>query len=65
MAGAVFNESNLENSDFSAAENMDAVRFDESTIWPENDLLPEDFDTTYTRDLSSLEDDEDAVSHDY
>ena len=65
MAGCVFNESNLENSDFSAAENMDAVRFDESTIWPDIDMLPEDFDTTYTRDLSSLEDDDDSSSSDY
>lgn len=65
MAGAVFNESDLENSDFAAAENMDAVRFDESTVWPDTDLLPEDFDTTYTKDLSSLEDDEDGVASDY
>ena len=65
MAGAVFNESDLQNSDFSAADNMDAVRFDESTIWPDTDMLPEDFDTTYTKDLSSLEDDEDSSSGDY
>ena len=51
MAGAMFNESDLQNSDFSAADNMDAVRFDESTIWPETDMLPEDFDTTYTKDF--------------
>lgn len=65
VAGAVFNESDLQNSDFSAAENMTAVRFDESTIWPEIDLLPEDFDTTYTRDLSSLDDDDDGSGQDY
>ena len=65
MAGAVFNESDLQNSDFSAAENMDAVRFDESTVWPDTDMLPEDFDTTYTRDLSSLEDDDDHAVSDY
>ena len=44
---------------------MDAVRFDEATIWPENDMLPEDFDTSYVRDLSSLEDDEESGSQDY
>ena len=44
---------------------MDAVRFDESTIWPETDMLPEDFDTTYTKDLSSLEDDDEGGSEDY
>ena len=63
--GILFNESDLQNSDFAAAENMDAVRFDEATIWPDTDMLPEDFDTTYTKDLSSLEDDEDTVNHDY
>ena len=55
----------LQSSDCSAADNIDAVRFDESTILPDTDMLPEDFDTTYTKDLSSLEDDEDGSSGDY
>jgi hypothetical protein len=44
---------------------MDAVRFDESTIWPDLDKLPEDFDSTYNYDLSTLRDDEEGVNEDY
>ena len=36
LAGAVFNESDLSDSDFSAAENLNAARFDDETIWPKS-----------------------------
>jgi len=65
MAGVVFLESDLINSDFAGAYNMNACRFDEETVWPEIDMLPEDFDSTYSDDLSSLKDDEDAISDEY
>ncbi len=66
MAGSVFQESDLSNSDLSTSYNLNACRFDEETIWPENDLLPEEFDGMYAMDLSSLKDDEDDGSnHDY
>ena len=65
MAGCVFEESDLSNSDFSASLNMGACRFDDETVWPDNDMLPEDFDSTYSDDLSSLKDDDDSIPSDY
>ena len=65
MAGSIFQSADLSNSDFTMAENLSACRFDEDTIWPDNDLLPEDFDTNYSSDLSSLKDDDDYEQTDY
>lgn len=62
MAGGVFQESDLTNSDLSACFNLNACRFDEDTVWPDIDMLPEDFDSTYSDDLSSLKDEEDEAS---
>lgn len=59
MAGGVFQESDLTNSDLSGAFNLNACRFDEETVWPDPDMLPEDFDATYSDDLSSLKDEDD------
>ena len=59
LAGAIIREADLTNSDFSAAENLSASRFDDTTVWPDQDYLPEDFDSSYSDDLSSLKDDED------
>jgi hypothetical protein len=47
------------------SENLSACRFDEETIWPDNEYLPEDFDTSYSSDLSSLRDDDDFEQSDY
>ncbi|MBR1776394.1 pentapeptide repeat-containing protein [bacterium] len=65
MAGAVFQGADLTNSDFSMSENLSACRFDEETVWPDNEYLPEDFDTNYSSDLSSLKDDDDYEQSDY
>ena len=65
LAGAVLQGADLSNSDFSASENLNASRFDEDTVWPDNDYLPEDFDTTCSSDLSSLNDDDDYEPSDY
>lgn len=66
MAGSVFQESDLTNSDFAGSYNLSACRFDEETIWPEAQMLPEDFDSTCSDDLSSLrDDDEDGSASDY
>ena len=65
LAGAILLEADLTNSDFSMAENLNAARFDDTTIWPENDNLPEDFDSSYSDDLSSLKDDDDYEPSDY
>ncbi|MDO5437340.1 MAG: pentapeptide repeat-containing protein [bacterium] len=65
MAGAILNEANLEESDLVLSENLSACRFDEGTIWPDSDKLPEDFDSSYSYDLSSLKDDEEEQNSDY
>jgi len=65
MAGAVFQGADLTNSDLSMSENLSACRFDEETVWPDNEYLPEDFDTKYSSDLSSLQDEDDYGQSDY
>ena len=65
MAGCILNEANLEESDFALSENLSACRFDEGTLWPDTDKLPEDFDSSYSYDLSSLQDEEDNQESDY
>ncbi len=65
MAGAIFQGADLSNSDFSMAENLSACRFDEETVWPDNEYLPEDFDSNYSSDLSSLQDEDDYQQSDY
>ena len=65
LAGAIFQSADLTNSDFTTAENLNACRFDEDTIWPDNEYLPENFDTSYSSDLSSLKDDDDYEQSDY
>lgn len=59
LAGAIMLDADFTNSDFAASENLNASRFDDTTIWPDNEYLPEDFDSSYSDDLSSLKDDED------
>ena len=65
LAGAIMRDADFSNSDFTACENLNASRFDDTTIWPDNEYLPEDFDSSYSDDLSSLKDDEDYEASDY
>jgi len=67
MAGCILAEADLSNSDFTAAANLDASRFDEETIWPDPEYLPEGFDAVYSKDLSALQDEEEdsAAMSDY
>ncbi len=65
MAGSILREADLSTSDLSSADNLNACRFDDETIWPDSDNLPEDFDSTYSDDLSSLKDDDDYEPSDY
>ena len=65
LAGAIMLEADFTNSDFSMAENLNASRFDDTTIWPDNEYLPEEFDSSYSDDLSSLKDDDDYEASDY
>ena len=58
LAGAIFRDADLSSSDLSGAENLNACRFDDTTIWPDNENMPDDFDSSYTDDLSSLKDEE-------
>ena len=59
LGGAVLLETAFESTDLSSAINLQASRFDETTVWPDDEYLPEDFDATAARDLSSLQDEED------
>jgi len=63
MAGCVLQEADLSTSDLSTSNNLTACRFDDGTVWPDVDMLPEDFDGAYSSDLSSLKDDEDEQSN--
>ena len=66
VAGATFNATDFSNTDLTATDNLNACRFDEDTIWPDTDLLPDDFDGSYSGDLSMLKDDEEeSPSQDY
>ena len=65
MAGGVFQESDLTNSDFAGSYNLNACRFDEETVWPEPEMLPEDFDSSYSADLSLLKDDDEEIVGEY
>lgn len=65
LAGAILREADLTNSDLSMSENLNASRFDDETVWPDSEYLPEDFDSSYTDDLSSLKDDDDYEQTDY
>lgn len=58
MAGCIVKEADLSNSDFSTSDNLSATRADDTTIWPDNEFLPDDFDTNYAKD----DEDEDASS---
>ena len=65
LAGAIMLDADFTNSDFTACDNLNASRFDDTTIWPDNEYLPEDFDSSYSDDLSSLKDDDDYEQSDY
>lgn len=65
LAGAILSETDLSNSDLTASVNLPSSRYDEDTVWPEDDLLPEDFDGSSHKDLSALQDEEDPVSEDW
>ena len=65
LAGAIFQSAEIVNSDFSMSENLSACRFDEDTIWPDSEYLPEDFDTNCSSDLSALQDEEEYQQSDY
>lgn len=63
LSGAIFQQTDLSGADLSASLNLTACRFDEETIWPDSDMLPDDFDTSYVKDLSHLHDDDDDFSN--
>lgn len=65
LAGAIFQEADLSNSDLTMSINLNACRFDDGTVWPDNDMLPDDFDGMYSSDLSSLKDDDEETVSDY
>ena len=62
MDSELENKTYLTNSDLTSAVNLNASRYDEDTIWPDEDMLPEDFDGTGHKDLSALQDDEEEIT---
>lgn len=66
MSGSIMLETVFDNTDFSSAVNLQASRFDETTVWPDDEYLPSDFDSTAASDLSSLQDEEEySGNNDY
>ena len=66
LAGCIFSETNLTSSDLTGSYNINACRFDNDTIWPESELMPDDFDSVYKDDLSAMKDEDDyAQNSDY
>lgn len=65
LSGTVFSEANLSNSEFASAENIEFCIFDNDTIWPDPENLPDDFETEYVEDLSSLRDEDDYPQDEY
>jgi len=63
--GTDLSETNLSGSDLTYAENLNDCIFDSYTTWPDSEFLPEDFNTEYTEDLSSLKDDDDMFESDF
>lgn len=59
LAGSILLETVFDNTDLSSAVNLQASRFDETTVWPDDEYLPDDFDSNSANDLSSLRDEED------
>ena len=60
LSGTDFSDADLSSSDFALAQNMSMCRFDSYTVWPEQDALPEDFESEYIEDLASLSDEDDS-----
>ena len=65
MAGCVLSETVLTSSDLSASENLASARYDNDTVWPDDDMLPDGFDSVCRDDLSALKDDEETSDGDY
>jgi len=65
MAGSIFQGANVSESDFSLSVNLNACRFDEETVWPDTDKLPDDFDTGYVSDLAQIDDEDGIANKDY
>lgn len=65
LAGTILSETDLSFSELYASVNLSSARYDNDTTWPEEDLLPDDFDGVCKDDLSSLKDEDDTVVEDY
>lgn len=59
FSGADLSSADISSSDLSTTKNLTECIFDGSTIWPDEDMLPDGFETVYQADLSSLIDEED------
>jgi len=57
LSGADFSDGDFAESDFGLSVNMSMCKFDKYTVWPDDALLPDDFDSTYVGDATDDEDD--------
>ena len=58
--GTDLRETNFTNAELSASVNLSQAKFDNLTIWPENQNLPEDFDSSCSN-LSNNNDEDENV----
>lgn len=64
MTGVDLSEADLSKSDLSDALNLPECIFNSFTVWPDIECLPDEFDSEYIQDLSSLTD-ELEISEEY
>ena len=63
FSGADLSSADISSSDLSTTQNLTECIFDDTTVWPDEDMLPDGFEAIYQDDLSSLKDEEDYVSN--
>ena len=61
LSGADLSEADLSGSDLSLSINLSECIFDKYTIWPDDDKLPDGFDSEYVEDLSRIDPDDDCI----
>lgn len=57
LSGADLREADFTDAKFSASINLSQAKFDSLTVWPDNQNLPDDFDSDYSG-LSDYSDDD-------
>lgn len=63
--GANICGANFTGSDLSLSENLMHTTYNKNTVWPSDELLPDDFDPEYDQSFAELEDDDDFSEGEY